>query len=96
MLSLSTHILDVSRGKPAENVPITLFKLINGEWVDDKCVKMTNSDGRARDFQQIEDSIVGVYKLKFEISEYFQALNCETLYPFIEVRKICKFSQISS
>jgi 5-hydroxyisourate hydrolase len=84
-LSLSTHILNISRGKPAENVKITLFKLINGNWIESKFPKFTNTDGRAKEFEKLEESVVGIYKLKFDIAEYFQTINCETLYPFIEV-----------
>lgn len=86
-LSLSSHILDISLGKPAENVKITLHKFIEGQWItNDKNCKLTNSDGRAKDFQKIGDSKNGVYKLKFDVDEYFKKTGSSSrLYPFIEV-----------
>lgn len=85
-LSLSSHILDISLGKPAENVKITLQKLIDGEWITDaENCRLTNSDGRAKDFHQIGDSKIGVYKLRFDTNEYFKKIGSCRLYPFIEV-----------
>jgi 5-hydroxyisourate hydrolase len=85
-LSLSTHILDTSRGQPAANVEVTLFKLVNGEWKkSENCAMKTNSDGRVREFTKINDETCGIYKLKFETVEYFKTLNTETLYPYIEI-----------
>jgi 5-hydroxyisourate hydrolase len=85
-LSLSTHILDVSRGKPVADVKVTLSKLVNGEWKkSENCTAMTNSDGRIREFKKINDETCGIYKLKFETLEYFNKFNIETLYPFIEI-----------
>lgn len=85
-LSLSTHILDTSKGKPADNVKVKLFKLIGGIWVESNIDGTTDKDGRFKNFSKIDGSAHGVYKLRFEVAEYFQRLGQETLYPFIEVR----------
>lgn len=97
-LSLSSHILDVSLGKPAENVKITLNKLVDGEWItNDANVKLTSSDGRASDFQQIGDSKIGIYKLRFDIDDYyFQTIGTSRLYPFIEVSWKIQFNSFNS
>lgn len=84
-LLLSTHILDTSKGKPAENVGIKLYKLVGGIWVESIFNGKTDKDGRAKDFSKIDGVTFGVYKLRFEVAEYFQRLGAETLYPFIEV-----------
>lgn len=84
-LSLSTHILDTTRGEAAGNVKVQLFKFIGGDWVDSKFNGLTDTDGRIRDFPHVDESVNGVYKLRFEVAEYFQRLGQATLYPFIEV-----------
>lgn len=85
-LSLSSHILDTTKGKPAENVEVKLFKLVGGIWVESNSNGATDKDGRIKNFKKIDGSVNGVYKLRFEVAEYFQRLGQETLYPFIEVR----------
>jgi 5-hydroxyisourate hydrolase len=84
-LSLSTHILDTTKGKPAENVPVILYKLIDGDWIKSNLDGKTDKDGRVKDFSKVDQEIGGVYKLKFEVTEYFQRIETETLYPFVEV-----------
>lgn len=85
-LSLSSHILDTTKGTPADNVKVKLLKLIGGIWVESSFDGTTNKDGRIKDFFKIDGSAHGVYKLRFEVAEYFQRIGQETLYPFIEVR----------
>lgn len=84
-LSLSSHILDTTRGKPAENVVIELFKLVDNNWIKSSSSGATDKDGRLKDFCKIEQTIIGTYKLRFEVEEYFQRLEVESLYQFIEV-----------
>jgi 5-hydroxyisourate hydrolase len=87
-LSLSTHILDISKGVPASGVKIKLFKLENENWLETETreLAVTDADGRVKSFKRIGESVFGTYKLKFEIAEYFNRLGCDTLYPFIEVK----------
>lgn len=82
-LSLSTHILDTSKGKPADNVKVRLFKVIGGIWLESDFDGRTDKDGRVKEFPIVDQTAFGVYKLRFETAEYFQGV--DTLYPFIEV-----------
>lgn len=84
-LSLSTHILDTTKGKPADNVKVRLFKLVGGVWVESNFDGATDKDGRIKDFARIDGSTLGVYKLRFEVGAYFERISSDTLYPFIEV-----------
>ena len=84
-LSLSTHILDTSKGQPADDIEVKLFKLVNEAWVESKTVAKTNKDGRVKEFTKVDGSVNGIYKLRFEVASYFQRLSLESLYPFIEV-----------
>ena len=84
---LSSHILDISQGKPAPNVKIALSKQDeNQNWVliDEK---YTDNNGRIKDFLKEESNKNnnGVYKLTFYITPYFERLKQKTFYPFIEV-----------
>ena len=84
---LSSHILDISQGKPAPNVKIALSKQDkNQNWVliDEK---YTDNNGRIKDFLKEESTKNnnGVYKLTFYITPYFEKLKQKTFYPFIEV-----------
>ena len=84
---LSSHILDISQGKPAPNVKIALSKQDkNQTWVliDEK---YTDNNGRIKDFLKEESNKNnnGVYKLTFYITPYFEKLKQKTFYPFIEV-----------
>ena len=60
-MSLSTHVLDTVRGKPAAGVAIEL----RGESVSASVV--TNEDGRA----SLGDPPPGEYELVFAIGDYF-------------------------
>lgn len=91
-LSLSTHILDTTRGKPADNVTVKLYKLVGGIWVEASCTATTDRDGRFRDFPNIDGSARGTYKLRFEVGEYFTRLGVDTLYPFVEVSSVKRAS----
>ena len=84
---LSSHILDISQGKPAPNVKIALSKQDkNQNWVliDEK---YTDNNGRIKDFlkEESNENNNGVYKLTFYITPYFERLKQKTFYPFIEV-----------
>ena len=84
---LSSHILDISQGKPAPYVKIALSKQDENQ----NCVlideKYTDNNGRIKDFLKEESNKNnnGVYKLTFYITPYFEKLKQRTFYPFIEV-----------
>ncbi len=84
---LSSHILDISRGKPVSNVQIILYKQDEkGLWVTiDK--KVTDNNGRVNDFLKQESALShsGVYKLSFLTHPYFTSLGQKSFYPYIEV-----------
>jgi 5-hydroxyisourate hydrolase len=61
-MSLSTHVLDTVRGRPAAGVAIELRR-------GDEVVRATtNEDGRAR---LLEDTPAGDYELTFAVGDYF-------------------------
>ena len=83
---LSSHILDVSLGKPAVGVTIQLekFNPKNKKWsVVDK--KVTDNNGRVPDFLPTGKLNTGIYKLTYFTKEYFQKAGTDSFYPFIDV-----------
>lgn len=83
---LSTHILDISKGEPAQGVSITLYKLTSaGEWLQ-VASGITNESGRIADFlPDTGDDNTGTYMLKFYTEPYFGKQNLKSIYPFVEV-----------
>ena len=83
---LSSHILDITQGKPAANVKISLEKQDHkGKWhpIDEK---ITDENGRIKDFlPQNGKANDGIYRLTYHVKPYFEQLQQSTFYPFIEV-----------
>ena len=61
-MSLSTHVLDTVRGRPAAGVAIEL------RHADELVTATTGDDGRAR---LLEDTPAGEYELTFAVGDYF-------------------------
>ncbi|MEO6903022.1 MAG: hydroxyisourate hydrolase [Bacteroidia bacterium] len=84
---LSSHILDITQGKPAANVKISLSKQDkSGNWssIDEK---FTDENGRIKNFLKEEKGVnnQGIYKLTYYTAPYLKGLGQESFYPFIEV-----------
>jgi len=79
-MSISTHILDTSLGKPAAGVPVQLehagVVLARGT---------TDSDGRIRDLGPRVGLPAGDYRLVFEVREYLAGKGADPLYPEVVV-----------
>jgi len=84
---LSSHILDISTGKPAPNVNVRLmmqektgsWKLLN--------TQKTDESGRIGNFLPNQDGVEhdGTYKLIFETTPYFHNQGLKSFYPYVEV-----------
>jgi 5-hydroxyisourate hydrolase len=85
MKRISTHVLDLVRGKPAADVPVLLEKQNNGAWRLLASVR-TDQDGRCPQMlSEGDDLTAGVYRLIFETGSYFAAQKIDSLYPAVEV-----------
>lgn len=83
---LSSHILDISTGKPAPEVTIKLEKLNNNNTWETISSQVTDKNGRVTDFLPVENKDNnGTYKLVFETYPYFERNKLDSFYPFIEV-----------
>jgi 5-hydroxyisourate hydrolase len=86
MKRISTHVLDVSLGRPAGDVPVRLERRsASGVWqlvrsaqtdADGRCVQLLGED---------DDLTAGVYRVAFDTASYFSAQKVEGLYPVVEV-----------
>lgn len=66
---LSTHVLDLTRGKPAAGMTIELRNLTTGTRVE---AVRTNADGRTDTPLLVGDDVkAGEYELIFHVGDYF-------------------------
>ncbi|HKM68075.1 MAG TPA: hydroxyisourate hydrolase [Candidatus Acidoferrum sp.] len=81
MSHITTHVLDVSLGRPAANVSVILeAKSADGTWAD-AARGTTDAGGRLRDWEAAKTMPVGIYRLIFDTRSYFAARKTPTLYP---------------
>uniref|UniRef100_A0A1B0A2Y3 hydroxyisourate hydrolase n=1 Tax=Glossina pallidipes TaxID=7398 RepID=A0A1B0A2Y3_GLOPL len=96
-LTISTHVLDTSVGKPAANVIIIVYRLTEndpkqdggGQWLEIN-QSLTDKQGRIPQLLYSTDFQNGVYKLRFDIRPYFNLQNVTSFYPFIDVIVQCQ------
>lgn len=84
MNRISTHVLDLARGKPATAVPVRLEKQADGKWHLQQSAR-TDQDGRCAQLLSKDELRPGLYRLSFDTKTYFDALKVEALYPTIEI-----------
>ena len=84
MNRISTHILDLGRGKPASDVPVRLDRQEAGSWRPLKSA-CTDKDGRCEQLLPDSELPTGMYRLAFDTASYFAALKIAALYPLVEV-----------
>jgi 5-hydroxyisourate hydrolase len=85
MSQITTHILDTTRGLPAQNVPITLYAQKNNAW-QELATGITNADGRIAGL--LNDDVVlasGIYRMHFATKSYFDANNEQGFYPYVDI-----------
>jgi 5-hydroxyisourate hydrolase len=85
-LSITTHVLDTSLGRPAGGVPIVLERTAaDSQWqfVDRG---ETDADGRLRTLAGGQDALTaGVYRLVFDTRRYFDRNGIAGFYPSVVV-----------
>ncbi len=84
-MGISTHILDTAIGRPAADVPVSLSRLDEKQWLTLSETK-TDADGRARQLlPEGTDLLPGLYRVRFETAAYYQAQHLTGLYPYVEI-----------
>ena len=80
MRSVSTHVLDISIGKPAAGVPVTLETREAGAWKQTGAGK-TDADGRFKDLVPEGQLVAGTYRITFDTGAYFTTQGVLGFYP---------------
>jgi 5-hydroxyisourate hydrolase len=79
---ITTHILNLETGKPAQEVLVTLFQQVDNRW-QEIATATTNDDGRA--VLATNNTQPSIYRLVFATGAYFNAQVMDTLYPSVTI-----------
>ena len=81
MGAITTHVLDVSIGRPGADVMVRLDRQTDdGRWETIGRQK-TDGDGRARDLMPDGGPLtIGTYRLIFDVGPYFEAKRVDSFY----------------
>ena len=85
MSGLTTHVLDLSLGRPARGLVVRLSRpAASGGWIQ-VAERVTDDDGRVREFFDGAGLESGRYLLTFATGDYFRALGAKAFYPEVPV-----------
>jgi 5-hydroxyisourate hydrolase len=82
MSKITTHVLDTSKGKPAQGIGVILEQLVDGNWKE-IAKGITNSDGRIPDLTDQVKLEAALYRLSFNVEGYFAQR--ESFYPYVPI-----------
>src|SRR5271170_3221555 len=82
---VTTHVLDISIGRPAQGVAVTLLLQTAGTEWKEIARGVTALDGRLANLLPSNTLATGNYRLRFETGAYFAARQSAAFYPFVEV-----------
>jgi 5-hydroxyisourate hydrolase len=86
MSAITTHVLDLSTGRPAANVPVVLERHEEGERWHQIGGGSTDGDGRLRTLMAPGAPLIpGTYRLVFHTRAYFDGLGVRSFYPHVTV-----------
>ena len=86
MSTISTHILDISRGAPAGGVAVFLETQNTDESWTELSHAWTDEDGRIKPFFLVGEPLsAGTYRLVFDTESYFAGLEIECFFPKVTV-----------
>ena len=86
MSTISTHVLDTSRGAPASGVAVSLEVQNNDETWTELSHAWTDTDGRVKPFFLVDRPVAdGTYRLVFDTEPYFSSLSVGCFYTQVKV-----------
>ncbi|HSK95944.1 MAG TPA: hydroxyisourate hydrolase, partial [Euzebyales bacterium] len=85
MSTISTHVLDTARGRPAAGVRVRLEAATTDGW-DSVGATTTDDDGRAADLLGSDERVdPGVYRLIFDTGAWFAERGVPCFHPHVTV-----------
>ncbi len=85
MSQVSTHVLDISLGRPAAKMPVVLEVEEAGTGWKELGRGSTDKDGRMRDLLGGRALVEGTYRLTFDTHAYFAVRKVQSLYPQVTI-----------
>jgi 5-hydroxyisourate hydrolase len=95
-LSISTHVLDTSAGRPAEGVQVRLLRVDEAVSTIVTVISATTTNADGRVAALVPDGYAdseGTYRLLFEAGAYFAARGQETFYTTIAIEFVAERAQ---
>jgi 5-hydroxyisourate hydrolase len=83
-MSLSTHVLDTARGRPAEGVRVICERLAGDRW-EQVAQRVTDADGRVGDLVASGDLRGGIHRLVFATGDWAAQRHAPTFWPEVTV-----------
>ena len=85
-MAITTHILDIARGRPAAGVPVTLEKGSGPEGWQLVGSGVTDADGRQRTLMPEGMAITpGLYRLVFDTRRYVEGQGERAFFPTVSI-----------
>jgi 5-hydroxyisourate hydrolase len=81
---ITTHVLDVSLGRPAAGVAVSLA-LLDADVFTELASGATDADGRVTTLLAPGTLARGTYRLSFDVGSYFAASHRSSFYPSVDV-----------
>jgi 5-hydroxyisourate hydrolase len=85
MSQITTHVLDVSRGRPASGISVLLELQTTSDSWKELAKGATDSDGRLKNLLESRKLETGTYRLTFDTAAYFAERKIESLYPKVNI-----------
>jgi 5-hydroxyisourate hydrolase len=86
MSAISTHVLDIVRGRPASGITVCLHKLSSSNQWEPLAIGTTDVEGRIRDMLDFRHALTtGTYRLSYETADYFRELGTASFFPEVAV-----------
>lgn len=83
-MSISTHVLDTARGRPAAGLKITLERQAGEAWLA-VGGGLTDDDGRVEGLLGGGTLDAGIWRMSFETGAWFEAEGIDGFYPVARV-----------
>jgi 5-hydroxyisourate hydrolase len=80
-MTISTHVLDTSVGRPAADVPVQLLRQQGSNWIE-AFAGRTDADGRIPALRDVAAD-AGAWRLTFDVGSYFHRRAIASFYSVV-------------